>query len=359
MGIFNRTKPQPGPTVGGDLFTDGERERVDALWRLTALPREEFEATYGVMLGRFWRYVCAVKGDAWTALKSDALACAVAALRVRQAHVLPRFAAAEDAARLTEAMSFALATAVVAERFGLVVGRTRAPGWCPLAADVPACAVLTDVAVPCAYGALLLPRLTGDAGLEWLGQEPVALSALAAYFGAGPSELRGIAEEAERRIGLALARTPRSAESVAESEVPDGNAGTGAAKTADRPGRVGGEGAGWRWINWVRDGVRDGTIEVNAEGGWLHNIAGEAYVAVPDGFEAFAAVEGVEVKTVKNRVARLGRHRERGSRAGAANTFRAELADGRRVDGMVFPGELFWDGDPPPEAEGGLGRRRR
>ena len=116
-----------------------------------------------------------------------------------------------------------------------------------------------------------------------------------------------------------------------------------------------GEGAGWRWINWVRDG----SIPVNADGGWPHNVAGEAYVVAPDGFEEFAAVEGVEAKTVKNRVARLGRRRERGARSGAANTFRAELADGRRADGMVFPGELVWDGDPPAEADGALGRRRR
>ena len=27
---------------------------------------------------------------------------------------------------------------------------------------------------------------------------------------------------------------------------------------------------------------------MNAEGGWLYNIAGEAYVVVPDGFEELA-----------------------------------------------------------------------
>ena len=86
---------------------------------------------------------------------------------------------------------------------------------------------------------------------------------------------------------------------------------------------MGGEGAGWRWVNWVRDG----TIAVNADGGWLYNIAGEAYVVVPDGFEAFAVLGEVEPKTVKNRVVRLGRHRERSSPLGGANTFRAEPAD--------------------------------
>ena len=210
MGIFGKSRQAPPAAAGHDLFTDAERERVDALWRLTALPGEEFDATYGGMLARCWRYVAAPEGERWTAVKSEALTCAAAALRVRQAHVLPRFAAAEDAARLAEAMSFALAVAVVAERFGLLAGRATVKDWCPLIADIPASATLDDRTVRCCYGALLVPRLVGDTGLGWLGQEPVVLNAMAAYFGPGPSELRAIAEEAERRVGLAIVRTPGS-----------------------------------------------------------------------------------------------------------------------------------------------------
>ncbi|MCY3812374.1 MAG: hypothetical protein OXH15_11315 [Gammaproteobacteria bacterium] len=365
MGMFKRRQAPPATSVGGNLLTPWERERVDALWRLTALPRDGFEATYGVLLARFWRYVSAAKGEAWTALRSEALTAAVAALRARQARVLPRFAAAEDAARLAEVMSFALAAAVVAERFGLVAGRASAPGWCPLTADVPAEAVLADRSVPRAYGALLLPRLAGETGLGWLAQERIALDALAAYFGGGPSDLRAIAEQAETRVGLPLAR-----EGVSEG-APEGgcvaddeavaSASTDGQSTTDAQSQedIGGEAAGWRWVNWVRAGLADGSIAVNAASGWLHNIAGEAYVVVPEGFEAFAALEGVAVGTLRNRVVRLGRHRERSTRSGAANTFRAELPDGRRVDGMVFPGELIWEADAPPEATGKLGPRRR
>ena len=85
---------------------------MDALWCLTALARDEFNATYGAMMARSWRYMAAPEGERWASLKPEALTCAVVALRVRQAHVLPRFAAAEDAARLAEVMSFALAAAV-------------------------------------------------------------------------------------------------------------------------------------------------------------------------------------------------------------------------------------------------------
>ena len=373
MGFFKRTRTQPTGKVRDDPFTDDERVRVRALWRLTALPRDEFEATYGAMLARFWRYAAAARGEAWTALRSEALTCAVAALRARQARVLPRFAAAEDAARLAEVMSFALATAVVAERFGLLVGRAAAPGWSPLTADVPAAAMLTDAPPPAAYGLLLVARLAGDAGLAWLGQEPVALAALAAYFGPGPSELRTIAEEAKARVGVPAPQAPPPDRDSSNARLHQGTPpSVGAAATApDRdsadagapvageapPGRIGGKGGGWDWINWVRDGLRDGGIPVNADGGWLHNLGGDAYVVVPDGYRAFAESRGVGAKTVMNRVKRLGRHRARGGPSGVVNTFRARLADGRRVAGMAFPGELLWDSNAPPEGDVRLEQR--
>ncbi len=117
---------------------------------------------------------------------------------------------------------------------------------------------------------------------------------------------------------------------------------------------IGGEGAGWEWVNWMRTGLRDGSVPVNTPGAWLHNIAGEAYVVSPACFEAFAAGRDLAPATVRNRVVRLGRHRQRASPSGSANVFRAVLADGSRVKGMVFPGELVWDDDPPPRANAGL-----
>ena len=51
--------------------------------------------------------------------------------------------------------------------------------------------------------------------------------------------------------------------------------------------------------------------------------------------------------------------RSAGEGSGATNLFRAVLADGSRVGGMVFPGELIWDDDPPPRANAELVRKRR
>ena len=285
--------------------------------------------------------------------------------------MLPRFAAAEDAARLAEVMSFALAACVVAERFAAVAGRAAAPGWRPLTDDVPESAEPAGAPPPRPFGALLLARLAGEAGLGWLGQEPAALRALAAYFGDGPSELRAIAEEAERRIGLALDRGPAASappappaeEAAADRpEAPQPQPATAEPEPAPKrtpPPAIGGEGAGWEWINWVRSGIRDGSVPVNAPGAWLHNIEGEAYAVSPACFEAFAAGRGIAAATVRNRVVRLGRHRQRASPSGAANVFRAVLADGSRVKGMVFPGELVWDDDPPPRANASLAGKGR
>ena len=365
MRIFGRRAGSRAEAAGvADVFTAHERERVEALWRLTALPRAEFDATYGAMLGGFWRYAASAQGEAWVALRRETLVCAVAALRARQARVLPRFAAAEDAARLAEVMSFALAACVVAERFAAVAGRATSPGWRPLTDDVPESTAVGAEPPPRPFGALLLARLAGEAGLGWLGQEPAALRALAAYFADGPSELRAIAEEAERRIGLPLVRgpampapdAPPAEETTAKGpDAPPPNATTAEPTPGQAPPpAIGGEGAGWEWINWVRTGLRDGSVPVNAAGAWLHNIAGEAYVVSPACFEAFAAGRDIASSTARNRVVRLGRHRQRASPSGSANVFRAVLADGSRVEGMVFPGELIWDDDPPPRANAGL-----
>ena len=309
--------------------------------------------------------------------------------------MLPRFAAAEDSSRLAEVMSFALAACVVAERFALVLGRAAGPNWCPMSDDVPAGAVLADVAVPRAFGALVLPRLLGEAGHEWLGQQPEALRELAAYFGGGPSQLRAIADDAAARIGMpvvapaaetpvsgagrdgetANARPAAAPETPAQAAVPgagraDGDvsgsepAATGAPRAtaagdevpqpARAPSDIGDGRVGWQWFNWVRAGLRDGSVQPNAEGGWLHNIDGTAYVVDPDGFEELAAAESMPPKSIRNRVLKLGKHRTRRSEAGRADAFPAELADGRRVSGMLFPGDLFWDKDAPPASKSEL-----
>ena len=91
-----------------------------------------------------------------------------------------------------------------------------------------------------------------------------------------------------------------------------------------------------------RDGARIPVAPSNGlpSGGPTPAIGGEgeAYVVSPASFEAFAAGRELAPATVRNCVFRLGRHRSRASRSGAANRFRGMLADGSRVEGLVSPG---------------------
>ena len=64
MGIFGRNAGSRAEAAGAaDVFTAPERECGEALWRLTALPRAEFEATCGAMLGGLWRYARSARGS--------------------------------------------------------------------------------------------------------------------------------------------------------------------------------------------------------------------------------------------------------------------------------------------------------
>ena len=171
-----------------------------------------------------------------------------------------------------------------------------------------------------------------------------------------PAPVCGTAEEngppAEREADGDASATAAGPEPAAAG-APGGTAAIGgdAPKPESAPSDIGDGRVGWNWVNLVRAGLRKGSILPNAEGGWLHNIEGSAFVVDPDCFEALAAAESVPPKSIRNRVVKLGRHSTRRSASGRADSFTADLTDGRRVSGMLFPGELFWDKDPPPASK--------
>ena len=409
MALFRRRREETGSVRTPGPFSAEEETAIEGLWRLTALPRAEFEATYGGLLARAWRYGT---GARWRGARADALAAATAALRARQARIVPRFAAAEDAARLTEVMSFALAAAVVAERLGLAASTARARAWRPWAGGPPADAEFDeDGQASRSFGALLLPHLLGSEGGQWVCQETEALRELAAYFGQGRSELREIAEDAAGRIEASIgtssegaaeaprdAKAPETAENASDpaedealrsseteirgqstapcatearetrqngpGDVGKGERQAGAGETvpAAMPRRIGTGARGWRWFNWLRNGYAEGMIEAGGAG-WLHNVEGDAFVVDPDGFEAYIEAEELdyEVRTVKNQVLRLKQHRVRSKpEGGVASSFGVEFPDGHGRLGMLFRGELIWeDRAPPVDGDAKLRQRGR
>ena len=95
-------------------------------------------------------------------------------------------------------------TAVIVSRSGTFHSAAKSPGACQ-----PAAERLRDAVRPGAEPATRAGRCgSGNAGAPSPRPRSRPRSALAAYFGEGPSELRAIAEDAERRIGLPLDRGP-------------------------------------------------------------------------------------------------------------------------------------------------------
>ena len=399
MRLLRRRTPErkssPTPPFSAD-----ETKRIDAVWRLTALPRDEFDVTYGGVFGRAWSYGSACRGLDWEAVKAEILNGVTAALRARQARIVPRFAAAEDSGRLQEVMSFALAVSVVAELLGRVAAQCTARSWRPWAEPLPADAALERTATPDAFGWILMPYLAGEAGQAWLAQEPVARREMAAYFSAGPSELRDIVDAAA--AAMSVARGEASVDEIAKNGRPEpekGGSGVGngplrspgiekrgespadfapeagetvenvekaeseaveaapageeevSGRVAERP-PIGTDAAGWRWINWVRRGLDEGSVPLNE--GWLYNVDGDAFMVVPYCFARYCEETALEWKTVKNQVTRLRKHRPRVHESRAASLHKAVLPGApkrKQTAGLLFPGDLFWDDEEPPRSE--------
>ena len=98
--MFGRRKDKAGnegegrpPVAPGQWLSDGEAEAVEALFRLTALPRAEFDATYGDLLRHCWRLIAKASGTGLDGTAGGRAPVRGRRLKVRQAHVLPRFAA--------------------------------------------------------------------------------------------------------------------------------------------------------------------------------------------------------------------------------------------------------------------------
>ena len=161
----------------------------------------------------------------------------------------------------------------------------------------------------------------------------------------------GAAGRAVRRVLGFRGGTPGAGRCPAAGDRPSGDSPPGRTDAGIPPAIVDGRprAKGWGWFEWAREQVESGAVAVNADGGWLHRIGGDALAVVPDCFEEWAAREGVAANTAKNRVNRVQRHRPQHGNGRVGDRVRAVLGDGRKVHGMLFPGELLWGDDDPED----------
>jgi hypothetical protein len=282
------------------------------LWKLTALPRCEFDATYGDLWSRTENYFSPDPAESF----QDMMILTHAAMRVRQSQILPKRIATEDATRLAELMTFVLAVAIVLRRVEPTLSAPRGS---------------SSEFVKHWANHLLHPT-----NFQWIMSEPVACEELCRCLDrSANSELHALIGLAQQRL-LDLDETPTesTSEPMLQSTVPR----TEVSKSAK----------GWRYLHWLRAAIEDGEIEINKPNSAIHTLpAAETFLIVPAAFEEYAELQSESAKRIQNQVSRLGIHRV----VDGHNLFKARLV-GRSVRGIILTaGAALWTQVPAPSAE--------
>lgn len=315
--------------------------QIDRIWKLTALPRAEFDLTYGALFGNLFAYLAyAPSRDTKHDMERQTQALlndVTDALRVRQSRIIPKHLPTEDAARVSELMSFALAVVIIADNTAQMVGglslKVSHTSWCALLDPIPKGAeIVACHDVHPAFGGLLLGVLVGEAGLRWLSQEPIVLDEVLRYFSVSQdSELRVLASGTSKLSPSSSTDGLPSAIRATESEQQ-----LATAKVAQ----------GWHYVAWLREQLDSKAISANTASSFIHALHDDsAFLVVPEAFEAYAETRGVPVKRVQNQVKRLGLHR---IQPHGKDLYRGTVA-GRKVQGMIFKDAAsFWSHAPKP-----------
>lgn len=277
------------------------------LWKLTALPRSDFDATFGFLLREVQTAINHQSATTRTAVQrfDEFVVILRSTLQVLQSRVIPKDLPTEDAARVTELMRFGLALGMGAQAVFGGPEHTRIEGasdWEELRQH--------------------LVDLAGTEGWDWLEQEPIALRALRDFFDdTKPSELRAVALVAQER--LSALRTVNS--------VNIETAGPGKIDRAPEALVEPQEAKGWVFVDWVKSKLSDGTLTVNQADSLIHGLSsGRAFLRVPEIYEAAATELQIPRNRIQNQFTRLRLHHV----VDGHNLFSAKVA-GHRCRGMI------------------------
>ena len=346
--------PSANPTAAVRGWNEDEARLLQSIWKHTTLPKAEFDLTYGALFRNTWNYLDHAPRDGWPDspfgdVRRSTLILANTALRVRQARIIPRGMPAEDAARLAEVMTFAVAICSVLEQIGNLVSRLELDtedrrAWCPYLETAPPTAERIGERAPVAgYGLLLLSSFVSEEGQRWLAQEPEAMRAILRCFTEPrTSEVHAIVQHAKRTafpdvqlprvpeqqsaldalLGPALPTQPTqptqtppeapSSEKPAEGLATQQRPSTGHQKPSQPPQAAQSAptgkpvAKGWHYVTWLRDALASHTVELNTNDGFVHVLPGdEVFLVVPDAFERYAIATDAPAKRTQNQVARL------------------------------------------------------
>ena len=345
------------PAANPSGITETERVKIQGIWNQTALPRAEFDLTYGQLIDHAVNYFEHGPLDGWPPspfgdARDAMFRIMFAALKIRQARIMPRGVPAEEAARLSEVMSYVVAVAVVLEQVAAVAGTVElalpadGPNWSPADGPCPPGAKIRGRRrVPVSFGLLLFSHLVPREGKDWLFQEEAAVSALLHYFvQPTASDVHDVIRVAKAKAFPAIA--DQVAPAAAAAPAATGESGTVAVEAVKELPK------GWRCLHWLKAAIAAGDVRINEEDSFIHTLpGGSVFLASPAAFEGFAAEIDATASNVENSVLRLKLHK---LRDGSRTRFAATLESGKRVEGLVIRDAEVVTGKPLPSPSGFL-----
>lgn len=352
LSLFRRQDGQVDPLANAPKQEQSpeDAEKLAGIWKLTALPRAEFDITYGQLIDRSVYYLSQSPENGWPEtnfgdVRSAMFRLMFYALKVRKGRILPRGVPSEDAARLSELMSFVIAVIICLEQVASVAGTVRVSGslerrWTPTVSPCPpGRKIVGRRPIPSSFALLLYTQLVPVEGQEWIGQEAAGLTALLRYFDSPKrSELYELISVAKSKafpdarngefVEFDDADEDEQAPS-SEDELSALNSENTVEKTADKPMPK-----GWKFFEWLSCHAYDAEELVNEKASHVHVLPdGSVFLVSPDAFAEYAEETGVSAKNIQNSVLRLKMHRVI---EGGRTHFAAKIPGRKSVKGFVF-----------------------
>ncbi len=355
---------------------------LSAIWRNTALGRAEFDLTYGALFNQALDYLDVKPSNGWPSaeyqdIRNQTLDLVNTALRVRQAHIIPKGLPSEDVSRLSELMSFVIAVSVVLEQVNKYIGDFKFDNegqpWCPLIEKMPQDAEIIGLQnTDSTFALLLFPRLVTEHGIRWINQEPEALNQMLLYFkDQERSEIYTIIATAKAKASILqipnrknsaqgkAGRSPVKPQEATEGDntpngISDKNEGqggvTGARETCseeellDEAPQTAAK--GYLYLSWLRGKLDNKEISVNESESPIHILNdGTVFLRVPEAFEAYAQEKDVTAKRVQNQLVRLDQHK---IKKDGKDIYLGKDDNGKRVVGLVLKSSgTLWPNSQP------------
>lgn len=384
LNFFKKKENTSSLVLNNDVvnvnWTEEEKILLKSIWQQTSLSREEFDLTYTKFLTNAINYLSCEPEQGWPEtqygnVRNSILIIVNTALRIRQGQIIPRNLKSEDAAYLSEIMSFVVVVCIVLEQIGSVAGSIEVSFsgnkvWCPYLHPLPANSKIIGRRVaPQNYALLFLPKLVNQEGQEWLSEKPEAFVELLNYFSLrnnteisnivdlakrtflsnGSNQIKSDSENVSYQNSTETIEVAEEEESTESSDVI--NIVKPVVKNTKDKNKEAKEPVGWKFIYWVRKKIKDGVISISDETSFVQILDdGGLFLVIPDAFEAYEDECEIPVNKAKNQVTRLNLHivKENGN-----NIFITKTKLGAKRRGLIFKDKaLFFDKNLVSEGDG-------